>query len=118
MALLLTLHTAGHQRRLGGVEAGDSAAGNGDEHEAPDGSARRMHVAEVCPDLGDGVGGVGKDAEDNAHSHDDQADAEHGVNLTDDGINGDKGCDEDVYKRQPLHYSRKTVLKAVYGLSP
>ena len=57
-----------------------------------------MHVAEVCPDLGNGVGGIGEDAEDNAHSHDDQADAEHGVNLTDDGINGNKGCDEVVHQ--------------------
>ena len=57
-----------------------------------------MHVAEVCPDLGDGVGRVGKDAEDNAHSHDDQADAEHGVDLTDDGIDGDKGGDEVIHQ--------------------
>ena len=57
-----------------------------------------MHIAEVCPDLGDGVGGVGEDTKDNAHSHDDQADAEHRVDLTDDGINGDKGCDEVVHQ--------------------
>ena len=98
MTLLLTLHAAGHQRRLGGVEAGDSTTGNGDEHEAPDGGVGGVHIAEVCPDLGDGVGGVGEDTKDNAHSHDDQADAEQGVDLTDDGINGDKGCDEVVHQ--------------------
>ena len=78
------------------MEAGDSTTGNGDEHEAPDGGVGGVHIAEVCPDLGDGVGGVGEDTKDNAHCHDDQADAEQGVDLTDDGINGDKGCDEVV----------------------
>ena len=78
------------------MEAGDSTTGNGDEHEAPDGGVGGVHIAEVCPDLGDGVGGVGEDTEDNAHCHDDQADAEQGVDLTDDGIDGDKGCDEVV----------------------
>ena len=55
-----------------------------------------MHAAEVLPDLGDGVGGVGEDAKDNADGHDDQADAEHGVDLTDDGVDGDEGRDEVV----------------------
>ena len=55
-----------------------------------------MHAVEVRPQFGDGVSGVGEDTNDNAHSHDDQADAEHGVDLADDGINGDKGCDEVV----------------------
>ena len=62
VALFLTLHAAGHQRRLGGVEAGDSTAGHRDEHEAPDGGVGGVHIAEVCPDLGDGVGGVGKES--------------------------------------------------------
>ena len=53
---------------------------------------------EVRPQFGDGVSGVGEDTNDNAHSHDDQADAEHGVDLADDGINGDKGCDEVVHQ--------------------
>ena len=90
VALLLTLHAAGHQRRLGGVEAGDRAAGNRDEHEAPDGRARRVHAAEVIPDLGDGIGRVGEDVKDDTDGHDDQADAEHGVDLADDRIDRDK----------------------------
>ena len=48
------------------------------------------------PDLGDGVGGVGEDTKNNAHSHDDQADAEQGIDLADDLINGKEGCDEIV----------------------
>ena len=98
VALLLTLHAAGHQGRLSGVEAGDSAACNGDEHEAPDRGARRMHAAKVIPDLRDGVGGVGKDAKDNADGHDDQADAKDGVDLADDRIDGDKGCNKVVHQ--------------------
>ena len=94
VTLLLTLHAACHQRRLGGVEAGNGTAGHGDEHEAPDRGARRMHIIEVAPDLGDGVGGVGEDAKDDAHRHDDQADAEDRVDLADDGVDGNKGCDE------------------------
>ena len=96
VALLLALHAARHQRRLSGVEAGNSAAGDGDEHEAPDRGARRMHAAEMIPQFRDGVSGVGEDTEDNAHSHDDQADAEHGVDLTDDGVNGNESRDEVV----------------------
>ena len=41
------------------METGDSAAGDGDEHEAPDRSSGGMHAAEVLPDLGDGVGARG-----------------------------------------------------------
>ena len=78
------------------MEAGDRAAGNRDEHEAPDGRARRVHAAEVIPDLGDGIGRVGEDAKDDTDGHDDQADAEHGVDLADDRIDGDKGRDEVV----------------------
>ena len=96
VALTLGLHAPGHQRRLGGVEAGDGAAGHGDEHEAPDGSSGGVHVVEVGPDLRNHKLGLGDDAEAHAHSHDDKADAEDGVNLTDDLIDGDKGCDEVV----------------------
>ena len=80
------------------METGDSTAGNGDEHEAPDGSARRMHAAKVIPDLRDGVGGIGEDAEDDTDGHDDQADAKDGVDLANDGINGDKGCNKVVHQ--------------------
>ena len=57
-----------------------------------------MHTAEVVPDLRDGISGVGEDAEDDANGHDDEADAEHGVNFADDRVNGDEGGDEVVYQ--------------------
>ena len=101
MALTLRLHAAGHQRRLGGVEARDSAAGHRDEHETPDGLAGGLHVVEVGPQLGDDVVGVGHDAEADAHRHDDQADAEDGVNFADDLVDGQEGGDEVVGQNDP-----------------
>ena len=118
VALLLTLHAACHQRRLGGVETGNCTAGHGDEHEAPNRGARRMHTTKVIPDLRDGISGVGEDAKDDADGHDDQADAEHGVDLADDGVNGNKGCDEviDQNDDQPEqgrgHHTGQTAVLA------
>ena len=55
-----------------------------------------MHGTEVAPDLGNGVGGVGKNADGHADCHDDQADAEQGIDLADDLINGKERRDEIV----------------------
>ena len=46
MAFTFTLDAAGHNRRLGGMETGDGAAGHGDEHDRPDRGSFRMHVGE------------------------------------------------------------------------
>ena len=99
VALLLTLHAASHQGALGGMEAGNGAAGHGDEHEAPDGSALRMHIGEVVPNLGDHIT-LGEDTHGHTNSHDDQADAEHGIDLTDDLVDGQEGGDEIVHQNQ------------------
>ena len=103
VTLLLALHAAGHQGALRRVEAGDSAAGDGDEHKAPDRGAARMHGTEVIPDLGDGVLRLDKDTNGHANGHDDQADTEQGVNLADDLVDGDKGGDEIIrqHNNQP-----------------
>ena len=74
---------------------GDSAAGNGDEHEGPDGGSLGVHVGEVGEDFGDLLA-AGQGAEADADSHDDQADAEHGVDLADDLVDGDEGRGEVV----------------------
>src|SRR5699024_6673280 len=101
VALALGLHAAGHQGRLGGVEAGNGAAGHGDEHEAPDRLAGGLHVIEVGPQLGDLVGRVGHDAKAHAHGHDDEADAKDGVDLADDLVDGQEGGDEVVGQDDP-----------------
>jgi len=81
------------------MEAGNGAAGHGDEHEAPDGSALRMHIGEVVPNLGDHIT-LGEDTHGHTNSHDDQADAEHGIDLTDDLVDGQEGGDEIVHQNQ------------------
>ena len=58
-----------------------------------------MHIGEVVPDLGDHIT-LGEDTHGHTNSHDDQADAEHGIDLTDDLINGQEGGDEVVHKDQ------------------
>ena len=87
------------------MEAGDGPAGHGDEHEAPDGGAGGVHVVQVIPQLGDDVVGVGNHAEGHAHGHNDQADAEHGVDLADDLVHRDEGGDEvvDQDENEPEH---------------
>ena len=81
------------------MEAGDRAAGDGDEHEAPDRSALRVEVGEVVPDLGDLIA-LGEDTQSHAERHNDQADTEQGVNLTDDLVDGQERCDEVVDQDQ------------------
>ena len=110
VALLLTLQAASHQGALGGMEAGNSAASHGDEHEAPDGSALRMHVIEVAPDLGDLVA-LGEDTQAYADGHDDQADAEDGVDLADQLVDGQEGGDEvvDQDQDQPEHLAAQNA---------
>src|SRR5699024_6164926 len=112
VALTLGLHAAGHQGRLGGVEAGNGAAGHGDEHEAPDRLAGGLHVIEVGPQLGDLVGGVGHDAKTHTHGHDDEADAEDGVDLADDLVDGQEGGDGVVGQDEPQPERAHDVLQA------
>ena len=81
------------------MEAGDRAAGDGDEHEAPDRSALRVEVGEVVPDLGDLIA-LGEDTQSHAERHNDQADTEQGVDLTDDLVDGQERCDEVVDQDQ------------------
>ena len=97
VSLTLRLEAAGHQGRLGRMEAGDRAAGDRDEHEAPDGSSLRMHAAKVGKDLGNGVS-VDGNADGNADGHDDQADAENGIDLSDDLVDGNE-CGNEVIEQ-------------------
>ena len=53
------------------------------------------------PQLGDLVGGVGHDAKAHTHGHDDEADAEDGVDLADDLVDGQEGGDEVVGQDDP-----------------
>ncbi|CCY05958.1 unknown [Eggerthella sp. CAG:1427] len=103
VTLLLALHAASHQGALRGMEAGDSTAGHGDEHEAPHGGSAGMHGAEVVPQLGNGVLRLDKDTDDHAHRHNDQADTKQGINLADDLVDGQEGGDEviDQHDNQP-----------------
>ena len=100
VTLTLGFHAPGHQRRLRGVEAGDGAAGHSDEHEGPNGGPIGMHVGKVVPDFRDHIVGIGEHTKAHAHGHDDQADAEEGIDLADDLIDGNKGCDEIVDQDQ------------------
>ena len=85
VTLALTLEAAGHQRGLGGMEAGNRAAGHGDEHEGPDGQSLRVQVTQR--DLRDRIAARYDPAED-TRRHDDQHRAEHRVELADDLVYG------------------------------
>ena len=80
------------------MEAGNGAAGHSDEHEGPDSLSGGMHIGEVGPDLGDHKLGLGEDTHRDAHSHDDQADAEQGIDLADDLVNRDESRHEVVHQ--------------------
>ncbi len=100
------------------MEAGDRAAGHGDEHERPH---RRLHgggvhAAEAAPDLWDGVVRIDEDANRHAHGHDDQADAEYGIHLADDLVNGEERRNEIVRQNdnQPEQGGSQDACSAVF----
>ena len=76
------------------METGDRTAGDRDEHKAPDRCARRMHAAEIVPDFRDLVA-VHRKTDGYADSHDDQADTENRINLSDNLIDGNE-CRNEV----------------------
>ena len=69
------------------MEAGDGAAGYGDEHERPDGQPRRVQVSQR--ELRDGIA-PGDDAAEDARRHEDQHRAEQGIKSADDLVDGQK----------------------------
>ena len=75
------------------METGNRTAGNRDEHEAPDRCSCRMHVGEVLPDLRR-METMHRNTERHADRHDDQNDTEDRIDLTDDLVDRNKGCDE------------------------
>lgn len=93
MAFTFTLDAASHQRRLGGMEARDSTASNGDEHDRPNRGSFRMHVSEA--DFRNGIS-LRKEHGPNTNSHKDQAETKERIELTDDLINRQEGCNEVV----------------------
>ena len=97
------------------MEAGNCAARNRDEHEAPDRRTGRMHIVHMRPDLRDGVSRVGEDTDDNADRHDDQAHAEQRIDLADDFVDRNKGCDEVVRQNndQPEQRGRENAGNTV-----
>ena len=60
-----------------------------------------MHISEVAPDLRDHVFRFCEDTERNTECHDDQADTEYRIYLTDDLIDRNKGCNKIVSKNDP-----------------
>ena len=75
-----------------------------------------MEVGEVVPDLGDLVA-LGEDTKRHAERHDDEADTEHGVDLTDDLVDGQERCDEvvDQDQNQPEELAGKDAGAAALG---
>ena len=97
------------------MEAGDGAAGDGDEHEGPDGSAGGMLVAEVLPQLRHHIVAGEEHGAGNAQSHDDQADAEDGVQLADDLVDGNEGGDHIVDHDDPQPEGGVQMLGGQHG---
>ena len=83
-ALLFAGDAFGDHRRLGRVEAGDGAAGHGDEHEGPDRGGIRLRMQVGQADFGNHEAPAGEDnSPDHGHRHQDQQHAENGIQLTD-----------------------------------
>ena len=70
---------------------------------APDGRTLGMHVGEVIPQFRNLIGGIHHDTGAHTHGHDDEADAEDGIDLADDLVDGNEGGNEVVhqYNSQP-----------------
>ena len=101
--LPLALHGAGDDRRLGGVEAGEDAAGDGDEEAGDDG----LIVEHPGPE-GLGLGeepGLGEAVPDEGAEHGERADEEdgpeEGVDGADDLVHREEGGDDVVEEDDP-----------------
>ncbi len=84
------LHAARHQRGLGGVEAGHSTTGDGDEEQRPERQLGRVQVGEVHPCVVEALAGD-DEADDEADRHEYQQCAEDGVEAADDLVDGHYG---------------------------
>ena len=110
-ALTLVLHRAGDDGRLGGVEAGQNAAGHGNEEDRQEivalevvGIGKALDRAVSTGELQDGRGPVvphvqqrialDEDADEHADGGEQQDGAEDGVNAADDGVDGEHGGDQ------------------------
>ncbi len=94
-AFFFILYTACHERRLGGVETADCAAGQGDEKKGPDGFVAGV---EVYSEIKVGQHGVAAEHKCycEGYGHNQQQCAEYGVEFTDEFINGQDGCEKVV----------------------
>ena len=91
-ALFLVRHAAGHQRGLCGMEAGNRAAGYRDEHHRENrlggspGVFGGVHIGHRFPDFRHGAGGseagLVNEAGHDADGHEQQAEAEDGVDAS------------------------------------
>ena len=113
-ALTLALHGTGDDSGLGGVEAGQNAAGNRHEEDGQEVSVGEVvRIGEGADLAGSGVSQVqhgsgpalpnvdqrhlgSKDTDEHADSGEQQDAAEDGVDLTDDGVDGEHGGDQIV----------------------
>ena len=99
------------------METGDSAAGYCDKHKAPDRCSGRMHIGKVAPDFRNHVIGIGQHTKTNTDCHDNKADTEYRINLSDDLIDRNKSCNKVVNKNhdQPEHFVGKNVCDSGIG---
>ena len=119
-ALLLALHGTGDDSSLRGVEAGQDAAGHGDkEHRQEVAGLEVLAVAEgsgavsggleglehnalpVVPQLNQGIA-LGKQADEHADGGEHQDAAEDGIDLADDGVDGEHGSDQIIGKNRAV----------------
>ena len=135
-ALTLVLHRAGDDSRLGGVEAGQNAAGHGNEEDRQEVAAlevvcigEALNRAVSPGELQDGRGPVvphvqqgialDEDADEHTHGGEQQDGAEDGINAADDGVDGEHGSDqviqEDHAVNDPGGDGGRLAVKAEHG---
>ena len=78
------------------MESGNSSAGYGDKHEAPNWFSVWMHICKVVPNFRNRIIRICKNTDDDTESHDDQTDTKEWVDSSDDLINRNKGCNKIV----------------------
>ena len=122
-ALTLALHGAGDDSGLGGVEAGQNTAGHRHEEDGQEvlggevvRVGERTHGAvstgeaqhgrsPAVPDVQQGHTGD-EDADENAHGGEQQDSTEDGVDLADDGVDGEHGGDQIVQEDDTVNDPR------------
>ena len=94
-------HAARHHRRLGGMETGNGAAGDGHKHQRPKRRSLGMQIAEKVTEMQVGqhlIVRIDQQGDKEPEGHEEQQDREKWIDAADDPVNR-KNCGQEVIEK-------------------